>query len=129
MTADEPPADEPPATATAVVVTNNRSDLRYEAHIGGQLVGFTTYLIHGDRVVFTHAEVSPQWEGHGVGSTLAKDALDDVVERGKVITPLCPFIVDYVSRHPSYLPHVDEVHRHAIELMSQVKSATSTGGQ
>jgi hypothetical protein len=38
-----------------------------------------------------------------------------VVSRGKVITPLCPFIVTFVSRNPSYLPNVDEGHRREIE--------------
>jgi hypothetical protein len=45
------------------------------------------------------------------------------VARGKVITPLCPFMVSFVSHHPSYLPHVDEVHRHEIEALA----ATSAG--
>jgi predicted GNAT family acetyltransferase len=103
--------------AAQVAVTNNATALRYEADIDGELVGFTTYLIHDDRVAFTHAEVYPKWEGQGVGSALAKGALDDVVESGKVITPQCPFILDYVSLHPSYLPHVDEAYRQEIEAM------------
>jgi uncharacterized protein len=97
--------------ALDVAVTNNESAGRYEAHVDGVLAGFTTYRNRDNRVVFTHAEVYPRWEGQGVGSALARGALDDVVARGKVITPLCPFIVDYVIRHPSYLEHVDEPHR------------------
>jgi predicted GNAT family acetyltransferase len=42
---------------------------------------------------------------------LAKTALDDVIAKGKQITPLCPFIVDYLHRHPEYVDHVDEKHR------------------
>jgi uncharacterized protein len=103
-----------------VVVTNDQADLRFEAYVGDELAGFTTYLRHGDQVVFTHAEVDPKWEGQGVGSALARAALDEVVAAGQVITPLCPFIVNYVSRHPAYLPHVDEVHREEIEAMIAV---------
>ena len=104
---DEPTVD--------VVVTNNEQKLRYEGRVDGELVGFTTYTVQGDRIAFNHAEVSPKWEGRGVGSALARGALDDVVSSGKVITPLCPFIVDFVSQNPSYLPNVDEVHRQEIE--------------
>jgi hypothetical protein len=103
-----------------VAVTNNTAKLRFEAHVGDELAGFTTYLRHGDQVVFTHAEVEPKWEGQGVGSTLAREALDEVVAAGEVITPLCPFIVAYISRHPAYLLHVDEVHRQEIEAMIAV---------
>ncbi|MBV9869753.1 MAG: N-acetyltransferase [Frankiaceae bacterium] len=96
-------------------VRNNPGELRYEIFAGDELAGFTTYTLQDGAVAFRHAEVFPQWEGRGVGSRLAKEALDDVVESGKVITPLCPFIVDFVSGHPSYLPHVDERHRRQIE--------------
>jgi uncharacterized protein len=106
-------ADSPPT----VVVTNDKAALKYDAHIEGQLAGFTNYLLHGDRVVFTHAEVYPRWEGQGVGSALARDALDDVIAQGKIITPLCPFIVSFVRRNPSYLEHVDEEHRREFAAM------------
>jgi predicted GNAT family acetyltransferase len=105
-----------------VTVVNNPSDLRYEVYVGDELAGFTSYTLRGDAVAFRHAEVLPQWEGHGVGSQLAKEALDDVVAAGKTITPLCPFIVDYVSRHPSYLPHVDEPHR--VEIEARIATET-----
>jgi len=98
-------------TALDVVVTNKATASRYEAHIDGELAGLTTYRLVGDRVVFTHAEVYPRWEGQGVGSALARGALDDVIALGKQITPLCPFIVDYVRHHPAYLEHVDPAHR------------------
>jgi uncharacterized protein len=97
-----------------VTVTNNEGASRYEAHIDGVLAGFTDYLRHDERIVFTHAEVYPRWEGRGVGSALAQGALDDVVAQRKTITPLCPFIVEFVRRNPEYLTHVDEVHRRGL---------------
>jgi predicted GNAT family acetyltransferase len=98
-----------------IEVSNNQSELRYEVYVDGELAGFTTYKLHDDTVAFMHAEVFPKWEGRGIGSELARVALDDVVESGKTITPLCPFIVDFVSHHPSYLSNVDEKHRQEIE--------------
>jgi predicted GNAT family acetyltransferase len=115
--------------ALDVVVTNNEAARRYEVHIGATLAGLTTYLLDDERVVFTHAEVYPQWEGKGVGTALARGALDDVIARGKLITPKCPFIVDFVRRHPSYVAHVDPVHRHEFEAVAPDSSEQNAGRQ
>jgi uncharacterized protein len=106
---------EHPETTPDVVVSNNKAALKYDASIDGDLAGFTNYLLHDDRVIFTHAEVYPRWEGRGVGSALARGALDDVIAQGKTITPLCPFIVSFVRRNPAYLEHVDSEHRRQLE--------------
>ena len=98
----------------ASIVTNNAAASRYEVRVDGELAGLTTYRLVEQRVVFTHAEVFPQFEGHGVGSALARAALDDVIAQEKVITPQCPFIVDFIRRHPSYLEYVDPMHRQRI---------------
>ena len=94
-----------------LAVSNNSDEGRYEVTANGELAGILTYRLHDDRVVFLHAEVEPRFEGHGVGSRLAREALDDVVVQGKQITPLCPFVVDYLHRHPDYVEHVDAKHR------------------
>lgn len=108
----EPSADD---SAHDVVVINKETASRYEVHVDGELAGLTNYRVHGDRVDFTHAEVYPRWEGQGVGSALARWALDDVIAHGKLITPSCPFIADYVQHHPAYLEHVDSAHRAKLE--------------
>jgi uncharacterized protein len=113
--------------APDVVVSDNKAARRYEAHVDGQLAGLTTYLLEDNRVVFTHAEVYPRWEGRGVGSALAKAALDDVVRQGKLITPKCPFIVGYVKEHPSYLEHVDDRHRQLLEAGGSAPAAKREG--
>jgi predicted GNAT family acetyltransferase len=100
------------ADATAdLEVRDNHDESQYEVLSGGEVAGILQYRLRDDRVIFTHAEVKPRFEGHGVGSTLAKHALDDVVAQGKQITPLCPFVVEYLHRHPAYVEHVDEAHR------------------
>ncbi|WP_278236166.1 GNAT family N-acetyltransferase [Isoptericola sp. AK164] len=61
------------------------------------------YYRHADGVVtFTHTEVPSDYEGQGVGSTLARGALDAVRERGERVVAECPFIKAYVERHPEY---------------------------
>lgn len=84
---------------------------RYVVTVDGEPAGFSEYRLRPGRVVFTHTVVEPAFEGRGVGNTLARTALDDVVRRGLMIVPLCPFIAAYLRRHPDYLDSVDADHR------------------
>jgi uncharacterized protein len=97
-----------------VTVRNNPAASRYEAMIDGERAGFAAYQRGTDRVVFTHTRIDPAFEGRGVGSVLARSALDDVIASGMTITPLCPFIAAYIKRHPEYLVHVDAEHQAAL---------------
>ncbi|MBU2074624.1 MAG: N-acetyltransferase [Actinobacteria bacterium] len=76
---------------------------RYEARVAGELAGFAEYQLAEGIVVFTHTEVDDRFEGQGVGSALARAALDDVRDQGtgKVIAT-CPFIKGWIDRHPDY---------------------------
>ena len=92
-----------------VVVTNNPGESRYKAHLAGALAGFAAYRLSGGVIVFTHTEVDDAYEGKGVGSALAKGALDDVRAMGeRTVVPLCPFIKGWIARHDDYrsLVHV-----------------------
>ncbi|GAB2925709.1 GNAT family N-acetyltransferase [Rhodococcus aerolatus] len=86
-----------------VEVTDVPERRRYEATIGGERVGFAAYEPRGTHRTFTHTEVDPAWEGHGVGGALARAALDDVRARSLTLTPRCPFIAAYLERHPDDL--------------------------
>jgi uncharacterized protein len=88
-------------------VVDNPGARRFEAYVDGALAGFAEYQPHPDRIVFTHTEVDPAFEGKGVGSRLAAGALDAVRARGLRVVPLCPFIAGYLSRHPEYADLVD----------------------
>lgn len=75
---------------------------RYEARVAGELAGYAAYRLRAGRIVFTHTEVKPEFEGQGIGSTLAKRALDDVRRRELSMVLVCPFMTAYVERHPEY---------------------------
>jgi uncharacterized protein len=86
-----------------VTVTHNADESRYEAHLRGELAGFAEYRLTDELVVFSHTEVDPAFEGNGVGSTLARWALDDVRDEGRrKVMPLCPFIKKWIVKHPEY---------------------------
>ncbi|CAJ59377.1 MULTISPECIES: GNAT family N-acetyltransferase [Frankia] len=84
-------------------VTDNPARFRYEAITpAGEIAGFVQYQKRPDRIVFIHTEVSPEFSGQGVGSTLATAALDDVRRQGLAVVPQCPYIRAFIERHPAY---------------------------
>jgi uncharacterized protein len=86
-----------------VEVTDNEAEQRYEARVDGELAGVAFYDTADDLIVFTHTEVDESFEGHGVGSTLARAALDDVRADGRrKVIARCPFIKGWIDRHPDY---------------------------
>jgi uncharacterized protein len=85
-----------------VTVSNDPAHNRYVAIVDGQVAGFAVYRLEGERTIFQHTIVADEYEGQGVGSTLARVALDDVVATGRKIVPICPFIAAYIERHPEY---------------------------
>jgi predicted GNAT family acetyltransferase len=88
---------------TDVVSSHNPGASRYEAHIDGDLAGYAEYELTDQLVIFTHTKVEDQFEGHGVGGSLARFALDDVRTAGtRKILPLCPFIKGWIEKHPDY---------------------------
>ncbi|HEY2062892.1 MAG TPA: GNAT family N-acetyltransferase [Amycolatopsis sp.] len=87
-------------------VVRNEDESRYEVFADGKLAGFAAYTDRGPLTVFTHTEIDDAFGGRGLGKVLAKAALDDVVERGRVIVPVCPFIAGYLRKNPGYGDHV-----------------------
>ena len=86
----------------AAEVRDNPDQHRYEMHLDDVLVGFVVYRQSDGARVLVHAEIQPEYEGRGLGSTLARGALDDVRARGLGVVPSCPFIAAYIRRHPEY---------------------------
>lgn len=91
-----------------VEVVDNADEHRFEIRVDGVRAGFADYARRGDLVIFTHTEIDDAYEGRGLGSKLARGALDAVRAAGDPIVPLCPFIAGYVEKHPEYEDLVDE---------------------
>ncbi|MGB7962185.1 MAG: GNAT family N-acetyltransferase [Propionicimonas sp.] len=89
---------------SAVTVSDNPAASRFEARIDGALAGFVDYELADATVAFTHTIVDPAFGGRGVGSALARYALDHVRADGtRKAVPICPFIKAWVERNPEYL--------------------------
>ena len=84
-------------------VVNNAERQRYEIRRDGELLGFSAYQKANGLIVFTHTEIEPAAEGQGIGGRLVRGALDDVRSQGLPVLPICPFVQQWMSRHPDYL--------------------------
>ena len=86
-----------------VDVQDQPGQSRWEATLGGELAGFAEYRRDGERIVFTHTVVDPAHEGQGIGSALARAALDDARAQGLAVVPRCSFIRAWIDKHPDYV--------------------------
>lgn len=87
----------------AVTVTDVPDRERFEARDeDGTLAGVLTYQMTGAVIAYTHTKVEPAYEGKGVGSALARAAMDDAKANGRSVVPLCPFVSEWLTRHQDY---------------------------
>jgi predicted GNAT family acetyltransferase len=93
-----------------VTVQANEDARRYEAvDENGVVAGFAEYVERGagsETRVLTHTEVDDAFEGQGVGSTLAREAIEQSLDAGKRVVVDCPFIKSWVEKHPEYASRV-----------------------
>ena len=97
------------------VVDNPEAD-RFEVLVDGEVAGFAEYRRTKSAMAFTHTVIDPAFEGRGLGSVLARGALDATREAGAPVLPFCPFIRGYIQRHPDYLDLVPEGRRAEFSL-------------
>jgi predicted GNAT family acetyltransferase len=84
-----------------IAVTDNKAAQQFEIHVDGRLARLE-YERTGGRIIFLHTEVPDTLSGRGIGSRLAQTALDDARARQLRVIPRCPFVRDYIERHPEY---------------------------
>jgi predicted GNAT family acetyltransferase len=80
---------------------------RFEAMIDETVAGFLDYRRRGGRITLVHTEVDPAFEGRGVGSALARHALDEAVRAGDRVRVACPFVTSWLRRHHEYDAIID----------------------
>ncbi|GAA1812460.1 GNAT family N-acetyltransferase [Luedemannella flava] len=86
----------------ATEIIHNEDASRYEIHVDGHLAGYVLYRTRPDALALVHTTVLPEFEGRGLGSTLARGVLDTIRAHKGLIVPLCPFIAAFIKRHPDY---------------------------
>lgn len=82
-------------------VKDNPEKHQFELIVDGH-IALAAYRLKPGVITFTHTEVPAALGGRGIGSLLAKGALDQVRQRGLKVVPLCPFIKAYIEKHADY---------------------------
>jgi predicted GNAT family acetyltransferase len=75
---------------------------RFEAVVDGGTAGFLQYRRKPGRITLVHTQVDPAFEGRGIGSRLARFALDDARREGLRVRVACPFVTAWLRRHHDY---------------------------
>jgi predicted GNAT family acetyltransferase len=94
-----------------VVVTDVTQRNRFIATIDDEQAGFIVYRLRPGLLALIHTEVEERFEGHGVGGRLARFALDQARAKGLQVLPFCPFVNEWMKRHPEYTDLVPEGYR------------------
>jgi uncharacterized protein len=102
-------------TGNGPEVVDNPAAGRFEVLVDGEVAGFAEYRRSDGATAFTHTVVDPAFEGRGLGSALARGALDATRRAGSPVLPYCPFIRSYIQRHPDYLDLVPDDRRAEFE--------------
>jgi predicted GNAT family acetyltransferase len=97
-------------------LVDNRQAGRFELHTQGEIAGFLAYERNGDVVSLTELGTDLRRAGQGLGLILVRKALDAVSAEGCSVRPVCPFVRDFIRRHPVYLDLVRPEERHHFEL-------------
>jgi uncharacterized protein len=85
----------------AAPVVHNKSKSRFEMELGGQLA-VAEYRRDGDRILFTHTEVPPQFRGHGLAEKIVLFGLEAARRENLRVVPLCSYVAHVLQRHPEY---------------------------
>jgi predicted GNAT family acetyltransferase len=82
-------------------VRDNRSQNRFELDAGGE-TAVAYYLRKPGVITLTHTEVPAALSGQGIGSKLARGALELVRVEGAKVIARCPFISAFIAKHPEF---------------------------
>src|SRR3954470_16073075 len=96
---------------TDVGIQDVPDEERFEIREGDRLVGFVQYRRRKGLIGFFHTEIGDEFEGHGYGRRLIRAALGAARNEGSPVLPFCPFVNEYIVRHPEYVDLVPEAQR------------------
>lgn len=83
-------------------VRDNPALSRFELQAEG-VISFIDYTREGKVLSLNHEEVPQAVSGKGLGTALAKGALELMRSRGEKVVPRCPFVAAYMLKHKETL--------------------------
>ena len=69
----------------------------------GRKIALMTFVFAGpDKIIIDHTEVSPVFNGKGLGKKLVEKAVEVAREKNWTIVPLCPFAKKTFDKNPQF---------------------------
>lgn len=93
----------------SIAITNNEENQRFETRVGDELA-FVEYRWHMGNIAFMHTYVPDVGRGQGLASALAKYVLEFAKHQKLKILVYCPYIAQYIKRHPEYESLIHNTH-------------------
>jgi predicted GNAT family acetyltransferase len=82
-------------------IRDNSARHRFEMEVDGH-VAVAQYSLEPGVITFIHTEVPSALSGRGVGSALARGALEQVRAKGLKVIAQCPFIKAFMDKHTEF---------------------------
>lgn len=96
-----------------ITVRNAPARRRYELLDGAEVIGAAHYLPFGTPAgpqrILHHTAVDDAYAGRGLGGQLARFAVEDTVDAGLAVVPVCAYLKAWLGKHPEYGAHVAPV--------------------
>ncbi|HET8745872.1 MAG TPA: GNAT family N-acetyltransferase [Ramlibacter sp.] len=96
--------------------SDNAGRHRFELHVAGQLAAYAEYNVLKNGLLLTHTEVLPAFEGRGIGSAIARHALESARQQSLSVIPVCQFMAAFLRKHPEYQDLVTLENRRAFRI-------------
>lgn len=87
---------------TELTVEDRPQQSRFVLLRGDEELGEAVYARRDSVIVFTHTAIDEQQQERGLGTTLVAGALDQARRAGDRVEPRCPFVAEFIERHPDY---------------------------
>jgi len=85
----------------ALDVVHNEPQSRFEIACNGQLA-FAEYRLRDGRMIISHTEVPPAFQGRGVAAKITRAALDYARSQRLPVIPTCPYTAAFIRKHTEY---------------------------
>ncbi|KAA5548799.1 GNAT family N-acetyltransferase [Adhaeribacter rhizoryzae] len=82
-------------------IINNPENQRFETTIDGK-TAFVHYKLRPHVITVLHTEVPKELEGRGIAAALSKFVLEYIADQKLKLVPLCPYMQNYLQKHPEY---------------------------
>lgn len=89
-----------------IEVVNNTENKQFEIR-RNDLIAKIPYNIKDDSIGLLQTHVPDEWRGKGLAKKLAECALNYAKENNLRVIPYCPFVAEYIEKHPEWLPYLN----------------------